>query len=383
MTQKEIADKRAKNLCFYCDEKFVPGHKCSGQLFLLQICADKNALEEYKLEALLDKPVISKCNFAAKQVEYLGHIISGEGVSIDPSKIIAMQKWPTPVTLKQLRSFLGLTGYYRRFIKDYVSINKPLTSLLKNNSFAWNSSAHASFEALKVAMSQDPVLALPDFNKPFIMETHASKMGIGAVLQQGGHPIAYLSFFKVMKVQLNLSTTYHPQTDGQTEVVNKCVECFLRCMNGESLKVRVKWVSLDEYWYNTNYHSSTHTTPFEIVYRQPPNLHLLYIAGTSSLEEVGVLPLCGPNMVLSVEPEAIIGKRFGKLNNKVVLYVLVKWVNQTEEEATRELYTDLLQRYGISFLRTRMLRGMYCNMSNALHVIHTWPKSNNPVNIPN
>ncbi|GKF90757.1 ty3-gypsy retrotransposon protein, partial [Tanacetum coccineum] len=85
---------------------------------------------------------------------------------------------------------------------------------------------------------------------------------------------------------MNLSTAYHPQTDGQTEVVNKCVECYMRCMTGERPKEWVKWVSLVEYWYNTNYHSSAHTTLFEIVYGWPTNIHLPYIAGTSSLEEV-------------------------------------------------------------------------------------------------
>ncbi|GKB98668.1 retrotransposable element Tf2 [Tanacetum coccineum] len=158
------------------------------------------------------------------------------------------------------------------------------------------------------------------------------------------------SLFKVMLVQLNLSTAYHPQTDGQTEVVNKCVECFM---------------------------SSTHTTPFDIVYGQPPNLHLPYIASTTSIEEmdraiamlqfhlkrskeriknmadknrsdknfelklckgtnhqVGSLLEYGRDGVLSVELEAIIGKRLGKLHNKAILYVLVKWVNQAEEDAT-------------------------------------------------
>ncbi|GJX85847.1 ty3-gypsy retroelement polyprotein [Tanacetum coccineum] len=734
LTQKEIADKRAKNLCFYCDEKFVLGHKCSGQLFSLEICADSSNSEEYELEALLEEPLtmrvkayvgkhtvhslidygsthtfldlrvakklgcklratcpmdvsvayhemccmnakastgssqgnsrpqnsltpkhspnqyqtiqtppsqkdvveamvkelmesgvirdsqspysspivmlvlqtmkqnslyakMSKYIFATTQVPWS---ISGKGVSTDPSKIITMQKWPTPVNVKHLRGFLGLTGYYRRFIKDYASISKPLTLLLKKNSFVWNPNAQTAFETLKEAMSQAPVLALPNFNKPFTVETDALGMGIGAVLQQGGHPIAYLSkflsskhqalsayekklyavlmallttpfqakwlpkllgydyeisykkgsenyvvdalymisngselcslvlstvssdllqqiksswekdvdlqllikqiadhtytgmkkfikkfmsecnvcqrnkpdlsaspgylqplpiptkvwhdismdfiealppsqgktvlfvvvdrlskyahfipmshpftasqvsqafmdnvyklhgmpntivsdrdkifisqfwqsLFKVMKVQLNLSTAYHPQIDGQTEVVNKCVECFMRCMTGEKPKEWVKWVSLAEYWYNTNYHSSAHTTPFEVVYGQPPSLHLSNIAGTSSLEEVAyklqlpedsqihpvfhvsqlklckgtnhqvsILPHCGPDGVLSMEPEAIIGRRLGKLNKKVVLYVLVKWVNQTEEDATWELYTNLIQRF--------------------------------------
>nr|GEU62439.1 hypothetical protein [Tanacetum cinerariifolium] len=163
---------------------------------------------------------MSKCIFATTQVEYLGHIIYGKGVSTDPSKIITMQKWPTPVNVKQLRGFLGLTGYYRRFIKDYASISKPLTLLLRKNSFAWNLSAQTAFETLKVAMSQAPVLALPDFNNPFTVETDVSGMGIGAVLQQGGHPIAYLSKYLFSKHQA-LSTYQRLTTPFQAKWLPK------------------------------------------------------------------------------------------------------------------------------------------------------------------
>ncbi|MCI25548.1 ROOT HAIR defective 3 GTP-binding family protein, partial [Trifolium medium] len=92
--------------------------------------------------------------------------------------------------------------------------------------------------------------------------------------------------FQLQGVYLNKSTAYHPQTDGQTEIVNKCLETYLRCMCADKPSSWVKWLSLAEWWYNTNFHSSIQTTPFEVVYGQPPPLHLPYLPGESSSLQV-------------------------------------------------------------------------------------------------
>ncbi|GJT75254.1 ty3-gypsy retrotransposon protein [Tanacetum coccineum] len=562
----------------------------------------------------------SKCYFDVPQVEYLGHIISAQGVSTNLSKIEAMQ-------------------------------NQPLVALTKKDAFQWNPSAELAYHKLKEAMVQAPVLALPNFDQEFVVETDASGKGIRAVLYKwkgylldrhfkirtdhfnlkyllnqklttpfqfkwlpkllgydyeivykkgsenvvvdalsrmdlsgeflqifvpfvssgvwdkvkdtlpdeaigwhsGAHvtmkkhgslfywkglkkmvkhiiwkeismdfieklptshgksvilvvvdrlskyahfiPLAHpftasqvaqvfldqlyklhrlpelivsdrdkvflsnfwKALFAELKVKLKLSTAYHPQTDGQTEVVNRSLGCYLRCMCGEKPKEWIKWLPLAEFWYNTNYHTSTKTTPYEAVYCQTPPIHVPYIPGDSRVEEVdrtlqareeaikmlkfhlkrsqdrmrnqankhrtdrqlevndwvylklqphrqvsirqgqqhklsskyygpfkvaerigevayrlelpsssqihpvfhisqlkkchgkdhsvGVLPQLREDGLLENKPMAILEKRLGKVNNKPVMFVLIQWTNKLVEEATWEIYGDLITRF--------------------------------------
>ena len=135
----------------------------------------------------------SKCSFAERSVTYLGHIISADGVAMDPSKIEAVQSWPQPRSIKALRGFLGLTGYYCRFINGYGAIAAPLTALLKKEAFIWSSLATEAFVKLKNAFTTGPVLQLLDFTTSFIVDCDASGSGFGAVLHQDGGPIAFFS----------------------------------------------------------------------------------------------------------------------------------------------------------------------------------------------
>jgi hypothetical protein len=141
-----------------------------------------NALRAHRLHLKC-----SKCSFGASSVAYLGHVISAEGVAMDVDKIAAVASWPAPRSARALRGFLGLAGYYRKFIRDFGIIAAPLTRLLRRDAF------DAAFLALKGALTTGPVLQMPDFDRVSTVDSDASGAGFGAVLHQGAGPLAFFS----------------------------------------------------------------------------------------------------------------------------------------------------------------------------------------------
>ncbi|KAK2452132.1 hypothetical protein QL285_011125 [Trifolium repens] len=146
-------------------------------------------LQEKKLYAKL-----SKCEFWLKEVSFLGHVISSGGIAVDPSKVDAVMKWGTPESVFEIRSFLGLTGYYRRFIEGFSKLALPLTRLTrKDQPFVWDSLCEKSFQELKKRLTSAPILILPKPDEPFVVYCDASLMGLGGVLMQNGQVVAYAS----------------------------------------------------------------------------------------------------------------------------------------------------------------------------------------------
>ncbi|XP_035542910.1 uncharacterized protein LOC118345683 [Juglans regia] len=148
---------------------------------------------------------LSKCEFWLEEVKFLGHVISQEGVAVDPSKVEAVLSWPRPSTVREIRSFLGLAGYYRRFVESFSRLSGPLTALTrKNTEFVLSDKCERSFQELKRKLTMAPVLALPEPHKPFVTFSDASKLGLGCVLMQEGRVVAYASRAKVEVVSDSL-----------------------------------------------------------------------------------------------------------------------------------------------------------------------------------
>ncbi|XP_028215187.1 uncharacterized protein LOC114397318 [Glycine soja] len=153
------------------------------------------------------------------RVEYLSHIVSSEGVKPVTSKVEAIMHWPSPHLIKAVRSFLGLAGFYRRFIRGYATIAAPLVHITTKAQFLWTDKAQEAFEKLKLAVSTAPVLSLPDFEQPFTVETDASGVGMGVVLSQQGHPLAFFS--KPFPKKLLSASTYVRELFVVTTAVKK------------------------------------------------------------------------------------------------------------------------------------------------------------------
>ena len=162
----------------YLDDVLVYGKSFAEQLINLRLVFDKFRVSKLKLSP-------KKCLLFQRQIKYLGHIVSKDGVRVDDEKIQAIRSWPKPSTVKEVRSFLGLCSYYRRFIAGFADIARPLHRLSeKPQVFEWSPEVEHSFESLKQELTHTPILGYPMPGEPFTVDTDASAEGIGAVLSQ-------------------------------------------------------------------------------------------------------------------------------------------------------------------------------------------------------
>jgi hypothetical protein len=145
-----------------------------------------------KLRSNLLYAIFRKCEFWLTEVAFLRHVISTRGISVDPSKVKDVLNWMPPTNASEIRCFLGLAGYYRRFIKHFSKIAKPMTRLLeKNKDFDWTEECQVSFEELRKRLTSAPVLILPDITKKFDIYCDAPRQGLGCVMMQDGQVVSY------------------------------------------------------------------------------------------------------------------------------------------------------------------------------------------------
>ncbi|XP_022641613.1 uncharacterized protein LOC106773250 [Vigna radiata var. radiata] len=184
-------------------------------------------LRERKLYAKL-----SKCEFWMEEVQFLGHVISAGGISVDPAKVQAVLQWERPKTVTEVRSFVGLAGYYRRFIENFSRIVAPLTQLTrKDHPFAWTDKCESCFQELKQKLTSAPVLTIPDTGKPFEVFCDASHQGLGCVLMQEKRVVAYASR------QLKVHEKNYPTHDLELAAVVFALKIWRHYLYGSQFQV--------------------------------------------------------------------------------------------------------------------------------------------------
>ena len=253
----------------------------------------------------------SKCEFFKSSLKYLGHIVSKDGTATDPHKIEAICNWPTPRTVTDVRSFTGFTNYYRKFIKGYAKIARPLHELTsgengkrKNHRVEWTNHCKESFDTLKAICSECPVLAYADYTKPFVLHTDASTMGLGVVL-------------------------YQKQEDGKERVITYASHTLNKSQRNydvHKLKfLALKWAITDrfhEYLYGATFDVFTDNNP------------LTYILSTAKLDAMG------HRWVASLGPyNFTLHYKLGKLNSDADALSRIDWntLDPTEVKATMDL----------------------------------------------
>jgi hypothetical protein len=192
-----------KHFMYLMNFVFIPELHKFVMVFIDDILICSRSMEEHEehlrivLQRLRDHQLyakFSKCEFWIKEVPFLGHVVSPDGIAVDPNKVKGVLEWKPPTTMSEVRSFLGLAGYYRRFIPNFSKIMKPITELLKmGNKYVWSEASDEDFEHLKKLLTTSPVLAQPDTTKPFDVYCDASGTGLGGVLMQEGRVISYSS----------------------------------------------------------------------------------------------------------------------------------------------------------------------------------------------
>ncbi|KAL8110230.1 hypothetical protein AgCh_026082 [Apium graveolens] len=180
-----------------------------------------------------------KCEFWLDQVAFLGHIVSADGIKVDPAKVKDITNWPRPSTVTEVRSFLGLAGYYRRFVEGFSTIAMPLTQLTrKSNKFIWTDECETSFQELKKRLVTSPVLTLLSGLGGYVIYSNALKKGLGCVLMQHGNVIAYASR------QLKTREVNYPTHDLELAAVIFALKIWRHYLYGNKCEIFTDYKSL-------------------------------------------------------------------------------------------------------------------------------------------
>src|SRR6185437_15683985 len=191
-------------------------------------------LREYRLYAKF-----SKCEFWLEEISFLGHVLSKEGIAVDPSKVQDVLDWKQSHNVHEIRSFLGLAGYYRRFIENFSKIAKPMTELLKNGvKFEWSPACEEAFQTLKDRLTTAPILAQPNIFKSFDVYCDASRQGLGCVLMQEGRVVDYASR------QLRIHEQNYPTHDLELAAVVHALKIWRHYLIGNKCEIYTDHKSL-------------------------------------------------------------------------------------------------------------------------------------------